>query len=71
MGPIAVVLVCYFALERAYTSPVHLHDAYHMTHGIFSPGLPGLLESIYVQEYITEEMMLEVYAAFKRHTGIL
>jgi hypothetical protein len=26
-----------------------------------------VLESIYVQEYITEEMMLEVYAAFKRY----
>jgi len=44
----------------------HLHDAYHM-HDIFSPGFPGLLESIYVQERITEELMPEVYAAFKRH----
>ena len=66
MGPIASMLLCYLAPERAYASLVHLHDAYHM-HDIFSPGFPGLLESIYVQERITEEMMPEVYAAFKRH----
>lgn len=66
MGPIAAMLLCYFAPERAYASLVHLHDAYHM-HEIFSPGFPGLLESIYVQERITEEMMPEVYAAFKTH----
>jgi len=66
MGPIASMLLCYFAPERAYASLVLLHDAYHM-HDIFSPGFPGLLESIYVQERITEEMMPEVYGAFKRH----
>jgi hypothetical protein len=66
MGPIAAMLLCYLSPERAYASLVHLHDAYHM-HDIFSPGFPGLLESIYVQERITEEMMPEVYAAFKRH----
>lgn len=66
MGPIASMLLCYLAPERAYASLVHLHDAYHM-HDIFSPGFPGLLESIYVQERITEELMPEVYAAFKRH----
>ncbi|KAI0286829.1 rab-GTPase-TBC domain-containing protein [Russula aff. rugulosa BPL654] len=66
MGPIASMLLCYMAPERAYASLVHLHDAYHM-HDIFSPGFPGLLESIYVQERITEEMMPEVYAAFKKH----
>ena len=66
MGPIASMLLCYMAPERAYASLVHLHDAYHM-HDIFSPGFPGLLESIYVQERITEEMMPDVYAAFKKH----
>jgi Rab-GTPase-TBC domain-containing protein len=66
MGPIAAMLLCYFAPERAYASLVHLHEAYHM-HDIFSPGFPGLLESIYVQERITEEMMPEVYVAFKKH----
>jgi len=35
-------------------------------HGIFSLVFPGLLESIYVQERIIEEMMPEAYAAFKR-----
>ncbi|KAF9013618.1 hypothetical protein BDZ89DRAFT_1077017 [Hymenopellis radicata] len=35
--------------------------------GIFSPGFPGLLEAIYVQERITQEMMPDVYAAFKKH----
>jgi hypothetical protein len=36
-------------------------------HTIFSPGFPGLLEAIYVQERITEQMMPDVYAAFKSH----
>ncbi|KAJ3474710.1 hypothetical protein NLI96_g12302 [Meripilus lineatus] len=31
------------------------------------PGFPGLLEAIYVQERITEQMMPPVYAAFKTH----
>ncbi len=61
------MLLCYFEPERAYASLVHLHDAYHM-HDIFSPGFPGLLESIYVQERIIEEMMPAVYMAFKKHT---
>jgi len=67
MGPIAAMLLCYFAPERAYAALVHLHDAYRM-HDIFSPGFPGLLESIYVQERIMEELMPAVYAAFKKHT---
>ncbi len=66
MGPIAAVLLCYFEPERAYASLVHLHDAYHM-HDIFSPGFPGLLESIYVQERTMEEMMPAVYKALKKH----
>ncbi|TFY81529.1 hypothetical protein EWM64_g2484 [Hericium alpestre] len=64
MGPIAAMLLCYFEPERAYASLVYLHDAYRM-HDIFSPGFPGLLEAIYVQERIMQEMMPEVYAAFK------
>jgi len=67
MGPIAAMLLCYFEPERAYASLVHLHDAYHL-HDIFSPGFPGLLESIYVQERIIEEMMPAVYMAFKKYT---
>lgn len=60
------MLLCYFAPERAYASLVHLHDAFRM-HDIFSPGFPGLLESIYVQERVVAEMMPAVYAALKKH----
>ncbi|KAJ7431748.1 rab-GTPase-TBC domain-containing protein, partial [Mycena galericulata] len=67
MGPIAATLLCYFEPEKAFASLVRLHDAYGM-HTIFSPGFPGLLEAIYVQERITEQMMPDVYAAFQKHT---
>ncbi|KAJ7492257.1 rab-GTPase-TBC domain-containing protein [Mycena latifolia] len=67
MGPIAATLLCYFEPEKAYAALVRLHDAYAM-HTIFSPGFPGLLEAIYVQERITEQMMPDVYAAFQKHT---
>ncbi|KAJ7597669.1 RabGAP/TBC [Mycena floridula] len=66
MGPIAATLLCYFEPERVYASLVRLHDSYSL-HSIFSPGFPGLLEAIYVQERITETMMPDVYKAFKRH----
>ncbi|CDO73439.1 hypothetical protein BN946_scf185013.g74 [Trametes cinnabarina] len=66
MGPIAATLLCYFEPERAYASLVRLHDSYSM-HAIFSPGFPGLLEAIYMQERLTEQMLPAVYAAFKRH----
>lgn len=66
MGPIAATLLCYFEPERVYASLIRLHDAYEM-HDIFSPGFPGLLEAIYVQERIMEQMMPAVYAAFKKH----
>ncbi|KAH9932055.1 RabGAP/TBC [Epithele typhae] len=67
MGPLAATLLNYFEPERAYASLVHIHDAYNM-HSIFSPGFPGLLEAIYVQERLTEQMIPPVYAAFKKHT---
>lgn len=67
MGPIAATLLCYFDPERVYALLVRLHNSYSM-HSIFSPGFPGLLEAIYVQERITEQMMPDVYAAFQRHT---
>jgi len=66
MGPIAATLLCYFEPERVYTCLVILHDAYHL-HSVFSPGFPGMLEAIYVQERIMESSMPAVYAAFKRH----
>ncbi|TFK82637.1 RabGAP/TBC [Polyporus arcularius HHB13444] len=66
MGPIAATLLCYYEPERTYAALVRLHDAYSM-HSIFSPGFPGLLEAIYVQERLTESMLPAVYAAFKKH----
>jgi USP6 N-terminal-like protein len=66
MGPIAATLLCYFTPEQVYASLVRLHDAYGM-HDIFSPGFPGLLEAIYVQEQILQQMLPDVYKAFKTH----
>ncbi|KAK2464750.1 hypothetical protein APHAL10511_003168 [Amanita phalloides] len=67
MGPIAATLLNYFEPERVYASLVRLHDAFSL-HSVFSPGFPGMLEAIYVQERIMESFMPSVYAAFKRHT---
>ncbi|KAL4067289.1 rab-GTPase-TBC domain-containing protein [Scleroderma yunnanense] len=66
MGPIAATLLCYFEPERVYAALTRLHGAYSM-HTIFSPGFPGLLEAIYVQERIMQLKMPDVYAAFKKH----
>lgn len=66
MGPIAATLLCYMEPERVYAALVRLHDAYSM-HSIFSPGFPGLLEAIYVQERLMEMYMPDVYNAFKKH----
>ena len=66
MGPIAATFLNYFEPERVYASLVRLHDSYAM-HTVFSPGFPGLLEAIYVQERIMEQTMPDVYAAFKKH----
>jgi hypothetical protein len=64
MGSIAATLLCYMDPKRVYPALVHLHDSYTM-HNIFKPGFPGLLEAIYIQERITEQMMPGVYEAFK------
>jgi len=66
MGPIAATLLSYFDPPRVYASLVRLHDTYSM-HSIFSPGFPGLLEAIFVQEQMTKQMMPGVYEAFKKH----
>jgi len=66
MGPIAATLLCYFGPEKVYAALTRLHDAYAM-HTVFSPGFPGLLEAIYVQERIMQLKMPDVYAALKRH----
>lgn len=66
MGPIAATLLCYFEPQKVYAALVRLHDTYNM-HAIFSPGFPGLLQAIYVQERIMESKMPAVYSAFKKH----
>ena len=66
MGPIAATLLSYLPPSLSYTALVRLHTSYNM-HTIFSPGFPGLLEAIYVQEQITKMYMPDVYEAFKKH----
>ncbi|KAG8876702.1 hypothetical protein FRB97_003997 [Tulasnella sp. 331] len=66
MGPIAATLLCYLEPDRTYAALVRLHDCFDM-HSIFSPGFPGLLESIYVQERLTEMLMPDVFTSFKKH----
>jgi len=66
MGPIAATLLCYFGPEKVYAALTYLHDAYAL-HRVFSPGFPGLLENIYIQERIMQLKMPDVYAAFKKH----
>lgn len=68
MGPITATLLCYYDPERTYATLVRLHDskAYNL-HSIFSPGFPGLLEAIYVQERLMENLLPDVYQAFKKH----
>jgi len=66
MGPIAATLLCYFEPERVYAALVALHDAYKL-HDVFSPGFPGMLEAIYVQERIMESHIPAVYEAFRKH----
>ncbi len=65
MGPLAATLLCYYDPERVYAALVALHDSYSM-HSIFSPGFPGLLEAIYVQERVMEKMLPGVYEAIVR-----
>ena len=65
MGPIAATLLCYVDPKRVYPALVHLHNSYTM-HPIFKPGFPGLLEAIYIQERITEQMMPGVYQTLKQ-----
>jgi len=66
MGPIAATLLSYLPPSLSYTALVRLHTSYDM-HSIFSPGFPGLLEAIYVQEQITKTYMPNVYESFKQH----
>lgn len=66
MGSIAATFLFYLDPESSYLSLVRLHDVYNM-HSIFSPGFPGLLENIYVQERLIETLMPEVYKSFQKN----
>lgn len=69
MGPIAATLLCYSSPAHVYATLVRLHsNPFYSLHTIFSPGFPGLLEAIYVQERIIQSMMPNVYQSFKTHT---
>ncbi|KAG2022653.1 hypothetical protein CC2G_000387 [Coprinopsis cinerea AmutBmut pab1-1] len=67
MGPLAATLLSYLPPSLSYTCLLRLHTSYNM-HTIFSPGFPGLLEAIYVQEQLTKTYMPAVYESFKRNT---
>ena len=59
MGPIAATLLCYTSPAHVYATLVRLHS--NPFYSLFSPGFPGLLEAIYVQERIIQSMMPDVY----------
>ncbi|KAG6841733.1 hypothetical protein C0991_007619 [Blastosporella zonata] len=68
MGPITFTLLSYLTPARAYAALVLLHSSPpYSLHTLFSPGFPGLLENIYIQERIMESTMPQVYAACKKH----
>lgn len=63
MGPIAATLLCYFTPERAYSTMVLLHN--HLSlHSTFSPGFPGLVENLFVQDKLLRTFMPELAAVF-------
>lgn len=64
MGPITATLLSYLPPSLSYLALVRLHTAYNM-HTIFSPGFPGLLEAIYVQEQLMKSYMPAVYKSFE------
>ncbi|SYW80374.1 related to GYP5 - GTPase-activating protein for Ypt Proteins [Ustilago bromivora] len=63
MGPIAATLLCYFSPERAYTAMVSMHN-YLNLHTTFSPGFPGLVENLFVQEQLLRKYAPELAAVF-------
>ncbi|KAG6857316.1 hypothetical protein H0H87_006509 [Tephrocybe sp. NHM501043] len=68
MGPITFTLLSYLTPPRAYAALVILHSSPHYSlHTLFSPGFPGLLENIYIQERIMQSTMPQVYEACKKH----
>jgi USP6 N-terminal-like protein len=66
MGPIAATLLCYISPAHVYATIVRLHShPFYDLHTIFSPGFPGLLEAIFVQERVVQSMMPDVFQSFK------
>lgn len=63
MGPIAATLLCYFSPERAYAAMVALHNHVNL-HTTFSPGFPGLVENLFVQDQLLRNYMPEIAAVF-------
>ncbi|CDS01918.1 hypothetical protein [Sporisorium scitamineum] len=61
MGPIAATLLCYFSPEQAYAAMVTMHN--HLSlHSTFSPGFPGLVENLYVQDQLLRKYMPQIAA---------
>lgn len=63
MGPIAATLLCYFSPERAYAAMVLMHNHLNL-HSTFSPGFPGLVENLYVQDQLLRKYTPELAAVF-------
>ncbi|SPO28919.1 related to GYP5 - GTPase-activating protein for Ypt Proteins [Ustilago trichophora] len=63
MGPIAATLLCYFSPERAYAAMVLMHNHLNL-HSTFSPGFPGLVENLFVQDQLLRKYMPELATVF-------
>lgn len=63
MGPIAATLLCYFSPERAYAAMVSMHNHLNL-HTTFSPGFPGLVENLFVQDQLLRKYAPELAAVF-------
>ncbi|TKY89143.1 hypothetical protein EX895_001674 [Sporisorium graminicola] len=61
MGPIAATLLCYFSPERAYAAMAGMHNVLNL-HSTFSPGFPGLVENLYVQDQLLRKYMPQMAA---------
>ncbi|GAK68265.1 rabGAP/TBC [Moesziomyces antarcticus] len=66
MGPIAATLLCYLSPERAYAAMVAMHNHVNL-HTTFSPGFPGLVENLFVQDQLLRKYMPEIAATLDEH----
>lgn len=66
MGPIAATLLCYFSPERAYAAMVLMHNHLNL-HSTFSPGFPGLVENLFVQDQLLRTFMPELATVLDQH----